>query len=140
MTIDLIDENNELGFGEEFNVEFEVSISYTAEPYIPASWDGPAEGGNIEIDGYNFDMKIVPVDNSNKNKLLESFLNFNYDTLDEEKKKQINDWISNQLDSDWVRDKLNDHAERGAEEYCPEPEERDYDESYFDYVDDRDDF
>lgn len=137
-TINLIDENDELGFGEEFNVEFEVSVSYTIEPYIPASWDGPAEGGDIEIDGYDFNMKITPVENSDKNKLLESF--FNYDTLGEEKKKQINDWISNQLDSDWVRDKLNDDAESRAEDY-PEPEERDYAEPYFDdYVDNGDDY
>jgi hypothetical protein len=83
-------------------------------------------------------MKITPVENSDKNKLLESF--FNYDTLGEEKKKQINDWISNQLDSDWVRDKLNDDAESRAEDY-PEPEERDYAEPYFDdYVDNGDDY
>jgi len=138
-TINLVDENDELGFGEEFTVEFEVNVSYTVEPYIPASRDSPAEGGGFEIDGYDFDMSITPVENSDKNKLLESF--FNYDTLSEEKKKQINDWISNQLDSDWVRDRLNDDAASREDEYCPEPEEReDYAEPYFDYGNDGDDY
>jgi hypothetical protein len=68
-------------------------------------------------------MKILPVD-SDKNKLLESF--FNYDTLNEEKKKKINDWVSDKLDSDNVKDELMDHAESLAGGY-PEPEERDYD-------------
>jgi hypothetical protein len=76
--INLIDENNELGFGEEFHVEFEVEVSYTIESYIPASWDSPAEGGGVEIDGYDFDVKITPVENLNKNKLLESFFIINF--------------------------------------------------------------
>jgi len=107
-TIHLIDENNELGFGEEFTVEFEVEVSYTVEPYIPESYYDPAEGGDIEINGYDFDMKITPVENSDKNKLLESFCN--YDTMSEEKKKEINDWISDELDSDWVKDALYESA------------------------------
>jgi hypothetical protein len=106
--ISLIDENDELGFGEEFTVEFEVEVSYTVEPYVPSSWDSPAEGGGIEINGYDFDMNITPVENSDKNKLLESF--FNYDTLSEEKKKEINDWISDKLDSDWVKESLYEDA------------------------------
>jgi hypothetical protein len=107
-TIHLIDENNELGFGEEFHVEFEVEVSYTVEPYIPSSWDSPAEGGGIEINGYDFDMSVTPVENSDKNKLLESFCN--YDTMSEEKKKEINDWISDNLDNDWVKETLYEAA------------------------------
>jgi hypothetical protein len=121
--IQLDDEDNELGFGEEFNVSFYVDVSYTIDPYIPASWDGPAEGGDIEINGYDFTMKITPVNNSDKNKLLESF--FNYDTMTEEKKKEINDWISNKLDSDWVQDSLMSDAESKAQDYDEVGPERD---------------
>jgi hypothetical protein len=128
--ISLIDEDGDLGFGEEFNVEFEVEVEYTVEPYIPESYYGPAEGGDLEINGYDFKMKITPIDSSDKNKLLESF--FNYDTMTEEKKKEINDWVSKKLDSDWVQDALMSDAESRAE-YCPEPEERDYEENYGDY-------
>jgi hypothetical protein len=136
-TIHLYDENNELGFGEEFYVEFEVEVDYTVEPFIPASYYGPAEGGDIEINGYDFNMKILPVDNADKNKLLESF--FNYDSLNEEKKKEINDWIGSKLDSSSVKDKLVDDAESRAEDY-PEPDDCDdsYDNDYsvYDYEDD----
>jgi hypothetical protein len=121
--VQLDDEDNELGFGEEFNVSFYVDVSYTIDPYIPASWDGPAEGGDIEINGYDFTMKITPVNNSDKNKLLESF--FNYDTMTEEKKKEINDWISNKLDSDWVQDSLMSDAESKAQDYDEVGPERD---------------
>jgi hypothetical protein len=137
--ISLIDENGDLGFGEEFNVEFEVEVEYTDEPYIPESYYGPAEGGNLEINGYDFKMKITPADNSDKNKMLESF--FNYDTLNEEKKKEINDWISNKLDSYRVRDKLIDHAESMAQDY-DDSERDDYDEggSCHIYENDGDDY
>jgi hypothetical protein len=103
--INLTDEDDELGFGEEFYAEFEVDVDYTVEPYIPASWDGPAEGGSFEINEYDFTMKIVPVSNPDKNKLLECF--FDYNALDEEKKKQINSWITKKLNSDSVKIRFN---------------------------------
>jgi hypothetical protein len=32
-------------------VEFDVEIEYTITPYYPATWDDPAEGGEVEIQG-----------------------------------------------------------------------------------------
>ena len=117
--INITDENNELGFGEEFYVEFEVDVDYTISSYNAGSVCDPQEGSSFDIEGYDFNMKLIPMDAGDKPPV-----SWDYNQLDEEKKREINDWISKKLSSDWVNDKLMDHALSVTGEY-PEPEECD---------------
>jgi hypothetical protein len=50
-TIVLVDPNGQDVFGPDgYEQEVEVMVNYTADRYVPATWDSPDEGGGIVID------------------------------------------------------------------------------------------
>ena len=87
--INLTDENNELGFGEEFYVEFEVDVEYTISSCNIGSVGDPQEGSSFDIEGYDFNMKLIPMDAGDRPPV-----SWDYNQLNEEKKNETMQFIN----------------------------------------------
>lgn len=81
-----VDTKNELGFGEE--AELELMIEFDVTGGSPPGWEDPGEDPDVSFENVSL-IKIT----TNKDEVI------NYDTLDPEKLAQVEKWAFAQVES-----------------------------------------